>query len=80
MTARHPADPNDPYPEPDQHLPCPAWVDCPYCDRGCVLALQCDDVCTCGYCPDVDDCPECSVDAETERQLQAGIDALKTGS
>jgi hypothetical protein len=27
MTARHPADPNDPYPDPPVDLPRPAWVE-----------------------------------------------------
>ena len=33
--------------------------ECQYCDHGRVLVYRCKDVCECGYCPDLDDCPNC---------------------
>lgn len=31
------------------------------CDHGRVLVFSCVDVCECGLCPDIGDCPECRI-------------------
>ncbi len=56
MTARHPADPNDPYPEATEGLPTPAWIyrpeiegQCPRCHGNILLSVK-DNCCWwCGW-------------------------------
>ena len=61
------------YPNPDPYYISPEEEaalekadECQHCDHGRVLVFYCIGHCECGYCPDVEDCPECMGQEPTE--------------
>ena len=55
------------YISPKEERALEAANECPRgCDHGRALVFHCNGVCACGYCPDVEDCPECVGQTDAE--------------